>query len=250
MTATVDQDQHVQKYAHRRKIGSMRQRLADYRVFWRQFRRAYNSTGAVLPSGRGLALALSRFVRDGESHVAVSRRILEVGPGTGAVTVQIIEDMRPQDRLVLVERNEQFVSHLTTRLAEIPAAQSMRDRISLVHAAVEDLPDDEPFDVIISGLPLNNFAVDSVQQILAKLSRLLAPGGILSFFEYVAVRRAKSLVCSSADRERLQGIARVLGEFLRGEVRRDLVLANVPPAWVHHVRIGDWGLGAGGGQDK
>ena len=244
----------------------MRQRLVDYRVFWRQFRQAYNSTGAVLPSGRGLAVALSRFIRDGEAHIAeslrdsdtavserlpyVSRRILEVGPGTGAVTLQIIKHMRPQDRLVLVERNEQFVSHLTTRLAEIPAARSMGDRISLVHSAVEDLPDDEPFDLIISGLPLNNFAVDSVQQILAQLSRLLAPGGTLSFFEYVAVRRVKSLVCSSADRERLQGIARVLREFLRGEVRRDLVLANVPPAWVHHVRIGDWGLGGGGEQDR
>src|SRR5215207_10318400 len=108
----------------------MRQRLADYRVFWRQFRQAYNSTGAVLPSGRGLAVALSRFVRDdGKASVAkqngatTGRRILEVGPGTGAVTVQIIADMRPSDRLVLVERNEQFVSHLTRRLAEIPAAQ-------------------------------------------------------------------------------------------------------------------------------
>src|SRR6185436_18579914 len=100
----------------------MRQRLADYRVFWRQFRQAYNSTGAVLPSGRGLAVALSRFVRDGEAasaartngiftqsnNAANARRILEVGPGTGAVTVQIIGDMRPQDRLVLVERNAEF----------------------------------------------------------------------------------------------------------------------------------------------
>jgi phosphatidylethanolamine/phosphatidyl-N-methylethanolamine N-methyltransferase len=229
----------------------MRQRLADYRVFWRQFRQAYNSTGAVLPSGRGLAVALSRFVRDGgtasangkngaaapSDEVANPRRILEVGPGTGAVTVQIIADMRPQDRLVLVERNEQFVSHLRQRLSEIPAAQSARDRISLVHSAVEDLPDDEPFDLIISGLPLNNFAVESVEQILSKVSRLLAPDGTLSFFEYVAVRRAKSLVCSQADRERLQGIARVLGKFLEAEVSRDLVWANVPPAWVHHVRL-------------
>src|SRR5215213_79530 len=107
----------------------MRQRLVDYRVFWRQFRQAYHSTGAVLPSGRGLAVALSRFVRDREkasnaeqNGTANGRRILEVGPGTGAVTVQIITDMRPNDRLVLVERNEEFVAHLRQRLAEISAA--------------------------------------------------------------------------------------------------------------------------------
>src|SRR5215212_7099437 len=113
----------------------MRQRMADYRVFWRQFRQAYNSTGAVLPSGRALALALSRFVRDGtaasgaetngtvkqSNSAANPRRILEVGPGTGAVTVQIIADLQPRDHLVLVERNEQFVAHLRQRLAEIPS---------------------------------------------------------------------------------------------------------------------------------
>src|SRR4051812_12547688 len=123
----------------------MRQRWADYRVFWRQFRQAYNSTGALLPSGRGLAVALSRFVRGDvrSSHPlgnqapagggeAEGRRILEVGPGTGAVTMQIIRDMRPTDRLVLVERNEQFVRHLKTRLNEMADGKPTDDRISLV----------------------------------------------------------------------------------------------------------------------
>ena len=35
---------------------------------------------------------------------------------------------------------------------------------------------------------------------------------------------------------RLRGIATTLGDFLKAEVVRDLVMANVPPAWVHHVR--------------
>src|SRR5438270_100921 len=103
----------------------MRQRWTDYRVFWRQFRQAYHSTGAVLPSGGPLARALSRFVRGDDRYSATTqngtctssiatnaRHILEVGPGTGAVTVQIIQDMRPHDRLVLVERNKEFVAHL------------------------------------------------------------------------------------------------------------------------------------------
>src|SRR2546421_5235011 len=104
--------------ANRRRICSMRQRWADYRVFWGQFRDAYYSTGAVLPSGRGLARALTHFVR-GETNGSPAaidstkpRRILEVGPGTGAVTVQIIADMRINDRLVLVQRNQEFVRHL------------------------------------------------------------------------------------------------------------------------------------------
>lgn len=230
----------------------MQQRWADYRVFWRQFREAYHSTGAVLPSGRALSRALARYVRepadgsadraDGDAAAVcngdrVGRQILEVGPGTGAVTVQIVRDMGPADRLVLVERNEQFVAWLRGRLAEEPALRAAAERITLLQLPIEDLPEDEPFDVIVSGLPLNNFAAESVAQILAKLERLLAVDGMLSFFEYVAIRNVKMLASRADERARLRNIGRQFDALFRQqEVARDLVLANVPPAWVHHVR--------------
>jgi phospholipid N-methyltransferase len=218
---------------------TMQQRLAEYRVFWRQFREQYHTTGAVLPSGRGLSRALAHFVRNGK--VATSgrpRRILEVGPGTGAVTNQIVLDMQPTDRLTLVERNAQFVDHLRVQLASAPGFQTVRDRIALVHSGVEELPEDETYDLIISGLPLNNFSVELVDTLLTKIQKLLAPGGVLSFFEYVAIRRAKAVVSPAADRERLRDIERILNELLSGhETRRDLIVANVPPAWVHHVCV-------------
>ncbi len=107
-----------------------------------------------------------------------------------------------------------------------------------MHSGVEELPEDEPYDLIISGLPLNNFSVELVNTLLTKIQKLLAPGGVLSFFEYVAIRRAKAVVSPAADRERLRGIERILNELLSGhEIRRDLVVANVPPAWVHHVCV-------------
>jgi phospholipid N-methyltransferase len=222
----------------------MRQRMNDYCVFWREFRQAYHTTGAVLPSGSALSRALSRYVGDRDSvtgmfaSATMSRRILEVGPGTGAVTVKIAEAMGSSDQLALVERNEQFVAHLRARLEEDPVLKRAADRTILLHASVEELPDEPKYDLIISGLPLNNFSVELVEQILTKLQGLLAPGGTLSFFEYVAIRRAKSLVSPAQTRERLRGISRIFDElFRRSEIRRDLVLANVPPAWVHHLRI-------------
>lgn len=219
----------------------MDQRWADYRVFWQQVRRAYHTTGAVLPSGKALAAALARYVRDGEvaSAAGAHRRILEVGPGTGAVTGRIIRDMRADDRLVLVERNQQFIARLRHRLTGDPAYSGLAGRIDVVHAGVEELPEDEPFDVIVSGLPLNNFTAETVERILAKFGRLLAPGGTLSFFEYIAIRRVKAAISRRADRQRVREIAHALGEMLaKHEVRRDRVLTNIPPAWVHHVRFG------------
>ena len=141
------------------------------------------------------------------------------------------------DQLELVERNDEFVARLRERLQNDDALRPSAKRIVLHHAGVEELPEDRPYDVIVSGLPLNNFSVAFVEQLVGKLSRLLAPGGTLSFFEYIAVRRAKAALSRQAERDRLCGIARVLGELLDAhEIRRDRVLANVPPAWVHHVR--------------
>ncbi len=240
----------------------MQQQWADYRVFWKEFRRTFHTTGAVLPSGRALSRALTRYVRDGAIHPlpgphpsgeglgeGVGRRILEVGPGTGAVTAHIIRHMRPHDHLTLVERNDQFVARLRDRIAHEESFQPIAGRIKLIHAGVEQLPEDQPYDLIISGLPLNNFPASFVEQVAAKLRRLLATNGTLSFFEYVAVRKIKAIVSRRDERERLTRIGRLLGDVLRtSEIKRDIVLVNVPPAWVHHVRKGDWGLGTREGE--
>jgi len=96
--------------------------LTDYRVFLRQFFRRYHTTGAILPSGRRLAAALCRYV--GESDGTGPRRILEVGPGSGAVTARLVEVLRPDDHLTLVELNDEFVRHLQGRFAAEPSFSS------------------------------------------------------------------------------------------------------------------------------
>ena len=96
----------------------MAMRLSEWRIFFGEFRRNFRTTGAVLPSGRRLSAALAHFVRDG-NH-AGPRRILEVGPGTGAVTRHIITAMRPEDQLDLVELNTSFVDCLRQRFLDDP----------------------------------------------------------------------------------------------------------------------------------
>jgi phosphatidylethanolamine/phosphatidyl-N-methylethanolamine N-methyltransferase len=213
----------------------MRHRLAESALFFREYLRNFHSTGAILPSGRFLATALSRYVADG-SHSNGVRKILEVGPGTGAVTRRIIADMRATDSLDLVELNATFVAQLQRRFETELAFQAVADRARVLHCPVEELPHDRTYDVIVSGLPLNNFSAAVVDQILGSLMNLLAPGGMLSFFEYIAVRHARSLFSGRSERERLRGVARAMHAVLDPhEIRRDAVWLNVLPAWVHHV---------------
>jgi phospholipid N-methyltransferase len=212
----------------------MRRRLREHTVFFREFLRNFHTTGAILPSGRYLAAALARFVSDRSTQ---PRRILEVGPGTGAVTRRIIAGMGSGDSLDLVELNESFVQQLEHRFQTEPSFRAVAHCARVLHCPVEDLPRGERYNLIVSGLPLNNFAAADVERILAALKELLAPGGVLSFFEYIGIRAARALMSGSTERARLRGIGRAMQALLDGrEIRRDAVWLNVPPAWVHHVR--------------
>jgi phospholipid N-methyltransferase len=212
----------------------MPSRFADYGIFLKQFVEQFQTTGAVMPSGKPLAAALCRFV--GASPAP--QRILEVGPGTGAVTTTLVERMRDEDHLCLIEINQTFVAHLKTAFQERAPLRAKAHRVDVIHGRLEDLTDDGRYDLIVSGLPLNNFNVAAVEQILDGFGRLLKPGGVLSFFEYIAVRSMKSWVSSKDERERLRAIGGLLHRALDGrEIRRDWVWPNVPPAWVHHVRL-------------
>jgi phosphatidylethanolamine/phosphatidyl-N-methylethanolamine N-methyltransferase len=209
--------------------------MSEYGLFFREFLRNFHTTGAILPSGRALAKALSRYVAEPSS---TPRRIVEVGPGTGAVTQHIIGALQPTDRLDLVELNESFVRLLEHRLQNDPHFQPAADRIRVLHCPVEELSGGSTYDLIVSGLPLNNFSVDLVEKILKVLLNLLSPGGTLSFFEYIGMRRMKSVISNSAERQRLRGIRTAMHDVLKiHEIRRDAVWSNIPPAWVHHVRV-------------
>lgn len=207
-------------------------------TFWRQYRANFKHTGAVLPSGRSLGRALARHVRDRNCAAEQPLRILEVGPGTGAVTQHLAEALGPCDQLDLCELNSAFVEVLRGRLAQERPFVDVAARVRIFHQPVEQLAADAKYDRIISGLPLNNFQVSEVEHLLTLLPTLLAPGGTLSFFQYIGIRKVRSAVVGAADRERLRGIGRAMDDVLRrGEFERDHVWINVPPAYVHHLRF-------------
>jgi phosphatidylethanolamine/phosphatidyl-N-methylethanolamine N-methyltransferase len=212
-------------------------RLSDYQTFLTQFLRNYETTGSVMPSGRALGRALCRYVGDGPNP----QKILEAGPGTGAVTSCIIDRMRHDDELWMVELNPTFASHLRSAFSDKPAFREAAGRCHLIEGSVAQLgplSTDGQFDLIISGLPLNNFSTVDVQDILQAYAKLLKPGGILSVFEYILIRPAKMFVSVGPERERLKGVGEAIEGMLgQREFSREWVWVNVPPAWVHHMRF-------------
>ncbi|MGA2788334.1 MAG: rRNA adenine N-6-methyltransferase family protein, partial [Verrucomicrobiota bacterium] len=84
--------------------------LADSGLFLREWFADPQRTGAVAPSSPHLAAAMARWLPfDPESYV------LELGPGTGAVTQALIERGLREDRLVAIENNPKLARLLHRR---------------------------------------------------------------------------------------------------------------------------------------
>ena len=202
--------------------------------FFRECRRHFRNTGAILPSSRFLARALVAQVR--KPHRP--SRILEVGPGTGSVTKEILRFLQPGDQLDAVEINSHFVNLLQRRLDSEWAYHPRHHQVHLIHTAVEDLPGEGVYDYIVSGLPLNNFPVSQVRKIFRAYNRLLKPGGTLTYYEYVFIRQLKTPFSNRRERRRLHGISRVVSGYIRDfQVKRERIFINVPPATVRHLRF-------------
>jgi len=166
------------------------------------------------------------------------RRILEVGPGTGAVTQEIVRRLEPGDQFDIVEINGKFVEVIRTRFKEEPEFKRSEKLSKIIHAPLQEVPGEAVYDFMISGLPLNNFPLDLVKDIFASYRRLLKPTGILSYFEYVWIRDIKLVVVGAKEKERLKSLDEYLGgQIEKHEIGHEIVVPNVPPAVARHFRF-------------
>jgi len=203
-------------------------------TFWRETRRHFRTTGAVLPSSRFLARALTSAFR----HAHRPARLLEVGPGTGSVTREVLKKLLPGDRLDCVELNSKFVERLRRRFEQDPLFFAHRERVRIIHTAVEELPGEAQYNYIISCLPFNSFPASQVRRIFEAYDRLLKPGGVVSYFEYAFARQMQKPFANRANRWRLCRVGRLVNRYIREyQVRRQQVLLNVPPAIVRHLHL-------------
>jgi phospholipid N-methyltransferase len=203
--------------------------------FYRQFREQYHTTGSILPSSRALGRAMTRPMRLAKGP----RRILEVGPGTGAITAAIVRQLRPGDQFDIVEINADFVAFLGQRFAEEADFRKRRAQSRIIHAPLQEVPGTHVYDFMISGLPLNNFSPELVEDIYRSYERLLKPAGTLTSFEYVWIRQMKMPFVSEQERARLVKLTRYLeGKIRRYQIGEEIVFLNVPPAVARHLRFG------------
>lgn len=201
--------------------------------FLSQALRDFRRTGSVWPSSPILARAMTKSI----ARVEGPRRILEVGPGTGPFTRAILRKLRAGDHFDLVEINEKFCRKLEKEMLSKYRQRHPGVGVRLHCAPIEEAELSGPYDVIVCGLPFNNFPPKLMRQIFRRMFALLKDDGELVYFEYVGVRAMKGPVVDGAARSRLRRIE-AIGKSLRRkhQGRTELVLGNFPPALAFRLK--------------
>ncbi|HPA45847.1 MAG TPA: methyltransferase domain-containing protein [bacterium] len=203
-------------------------------LFLSSFRKRFHDTGAVTPSSRALACAMT----EGLESTDTPRVLLEVGPGTGAFTRQILSKLGPEDELHLCEINGELLDYLRKEIESDRTLPNCKDRIVYHNCPVQELDGDLRVHHIVSGLPFNNFPPSLVKEILETYQERLLPGGTLRFFEYLAIRDIKIHFVNREERTRLLDIERVLCGFCgRHDATKKVVWLNLPPAIAWRLRM-------------
>lgn len=181
----------------------MSDKSAEISLFLRRWLRHPLRVGAVLPSSPALCRMVARNAVPGPEA-----RVLELGAGTGTVSDHLLAAGLPEERLILVELDSDYVAYLRQRFpkATVVEGDASRPRSLLPQELVGTL------DTVISGIPALQFPLDKQRAYMDECFSVLREGGQVLQYTYS--------LKSPLPYEKLEMEGRRLG----------LTLANVPPA--------------------
>jgi phosphatidylethanolamine/phosphatidyl-N-methylethanolamine N-methyltransferase len=178
-------------------------------LFFRQWLRSPKSMGAVIPSSRVLARAVTEAVR-----WAPGEHVIELGAGTGAISQGLIDAGIPPEALMMIELDRQLFDYLRTRFPAVRVVNG--DATRMVDLARQQ--GISRVSTIISGLPMVTMPLAFQRAIIEQSFELLGPDGYLLQYSYSPVAPIPA---------RKLGVDAKLVKF---------VVRNVPPATVWRFR--------------
>jgi phospholipid N-methyltransferase len=191
--------------------------------FIRQGYEDFERTANFFPSSGFLADAVLESAPIGQATA-----IVELGPGTGAITQKLLRVMRPDAVLCTIEyspaMNEELVAHMPDRRLDAVIGDA-RDAEAIVGARglVGKV------DAVVSSLGLSLLDPKTREEIIDAATGVLAPGGVFIQYVYCHTRA----VVYNQHQGWYQFHARRFFEGRFARVSRRFVPLNFPPAWVY-----------------
>src|SRR5205823_5572245 len=144
-------------------------------LFWRQYLRRPLGVGAIAPSSSSLARAMVEVL-----GATAGDMVVELGPGTGVFTEQLLKAGIARDRLILIESDRRFAGFLRNAFKGVTVINGDARRLPAILAKRGCAQ----VSRILSGLPLRSMASEMRTDIAHAMSQSLEPGGRLVQFTY------------------------------------------------------------------
>ena len=148
--------------------------------------------------------------------------VVELGPGTGSVTDELLDAVGGNTRFLAIEQSEEFVKHLAERFPDLEVIHGCASETP-AHLAARELG---PANYVISGLPWAGFPPDLQDRLLSAIVDSLAPGGQFSTFAY----KGPSMLPKG------RRFRRALHRHFDEVHATRLVWRNLPPAFAYQCR--------------
>jgi len=185
---------------------TLRALMGSRSVFFQEFLKHPLEIGSIIPSSRFLE---RRVVET--AGVSSAKTIVELGPGTGGTTREILRAMARHAKLLTIEINPNFHALLSCMeddrlIAHLGDANGLKEIIYMYGLRAPE--------VVISGIPFSTMSHTSGFQIIEAISSVLAPRG--RFVAYQVSKRVSSLC-----------------QPLLGSGQVEVELFNIPPMRVY-----------------
>ena len=176
--------------------------------FFKGMMQGPKTVGAIVPTSSVTAKRMASVI-----DVKSGLPVLELGPGTGVITKQILARGVPAAKIVSVEYSEDFYRRLVEDYAGV----------NFIHGDAFDLKNilggfaDQTFDCVISAVPMLSFPMEARIQLLEDLLSRIPQGRPVVQITYGPV----SPIIAKPDRYHIQHF--------------DFVVRNIPPAqlWIY-----------------
>jgi phosphatidylethanolamine/phosphatidyl-N-methylethanolamine N-methyltransferase len=206
--------------------------LKNVSIFVREFINSFQTTGSVCPTSKWSAMKLVGPLENRKSEEPL--KILELGPGTGSVTKWILRKMDFGDKLTICEINPRFMQSLQDNLEKDQYFLTHKNSINFHCCPMQELPEDEKFDVIICAIPFLTLTEPLLKDIFLKIMHLSHQQTVLTYYEYRAMRRLGRNLSPKGTRDRMGKLCPKLEAIINNHaLNKELVFSNFPPLTVY-----------------
>lgn len=185
--------------------------LKNKKLFLKNFIANPKNIGSITPSSKKLCKKITNKISNKNNKI-----IIEIGPGTGVITEEILLKMNNTDKLFLFELNNEFYEILSKIYKDYENVIVINENANNIIKVLKHYNINK-VDNIISGIPFVSINKLTAFKIILNCKKILKEDGNFSLFQYSPF------------------FLKYFKKYFN--IEKSFVLNNIPSAFVYYLKL-------------